>query len=163
MAMRQLVLAVTMLATACAPNEGDSDVLSDAEVNADDKQLSADNAKYFAECGLQTPECLSQSPLAGFWSCPSNDGHEFAVGIDGRAELLNHNGQHGIGCVTCDGAFELVSDEDNLGAAWVNVGGQLSVEGDALTITWLMCGARELEACRAEPGATRSETCERSE
>lgn len=159
MTMRHLVCVVSVLTSACL---FDKDMPApEDDANVDHMKISTENAMYFTECGLQTPECLTESPLAGFWSCPGNDGYDFAIGEDGRVELLNHNGQHGIGCVTCDAAFELVSDADNIGKAWVNVGGRLSVSGDELSITWLMCGARELEACRADPDGERSEVCTR--
>lgn len=166
MPVRLMLLAVSVFTAACFLREDASppepEALPQSDANVDHAQVSAANAMHFAQCALQTPECLAQSQLTGFWACPGNGGYDFAIGSDGRVELLNHNGAHGIGCITCDGSFEVVSDQDNLGNAWVNVSGNGSVTGAQLKLTWSACGARELEACRADPDLERSDTCTRS-
>lgn len=165
MAMRRLVLTVSVLLTACALEQGEPDPSANepAEPTAEDVKVSTSNAMHFAECSLAAPGCLDGSGLLGFWSCPQDKGYEIAVGEDGRVEMLNHNGEHGTGCVACDGSFELVSDADNLGKAWVHVGGRLSANGDDLNASWRECGALDIEACRANPGAARSQICKTSD
>jgi len=165
MAIRQLVLTAGVLLTACALEQGDPEpgATEPSVPTAEDVEVSTSNAMHFSECVLAAPGCLDASGLLGFWSCPQDKGYEIAVGEDGRIEMLNHNGGHGTGCVTCDGTFELVSDADNLGKAWVHVGGKLSANGDDLSASWLECGALDIEACRANPGAARSQTCKSSE
>lgn len=164
MTIRQQVLAVSVLLTACALDQGspDPNAGQPSKPDVDHLQVSTSNAMHFSECTLETPDCLSGTALVGYWRCPLNKGYEIAVGEDGRMELLNHNGDHGIGCLTCDGSFELVSDGDNLGPAWVNVGGKLAANSDEANVSWRECGALDIESCRKNPGAARSQVCKRS-
>lgn len=162
MTMRQLVFPLSVWLTACWFGQGDQDPNADipTDPDADHVMVSTSNAEHFVECALATPGCLSPA-LLGFWSCPGHDGYEVAVGEDGRLELLNHNGEHGIGCVACDASFELVSDQDNLADAWVKVDGKLAANGDTLNVSWRECGALDIAACRQSPGGRRTETCKR--